>query len=714
MKQFTDNEKCETLPRNKNTNLWPIVALVATAAAVFLATQHSTKQPALSRLPPLANTNETPPDFVSVVARLGAAVVKVENLAEDGKILKTGTGFFASPDGAVVTCHHVVEGASNIRVCTLTGAEFKNNGVLLADPKIDIAILGVEASGVASVPLADDQSAAVGMPVAILGNPLGLSGSLSTGVVSALRSVKGYDFPAIQVSAAVSPGSSGGPVVDREGRLLGMVSAKMPEGESIGFALPVGLIRQALQKVREAPARVGSKSAPKTVLDLAKAKYRPSWELSSDPAWDERKLPEIASQRIAILRRFATSYPHDSYLRIQLARAIKEDGDSKAAFLAFVSIFKTDPSNRLALQGICDTNLSYEAQIPFLRTGITSDSLNFNARTLLSTAQSYQRDYLAAWLTAAKGSDIAPYDLKTLSNALDKWLGYNLHDDYHARERQMFVRSLELTIYQVKKIIAVRRLATAASRVFDEETPDALADFSHLVESQPEIMLPYLHELIEIAKVKRPGVTALLKGDGGKEILALYNAAVKTPSPLAEAYFLDPAAADWQEGLLLSAVSDATNRVKMEGIFGAVAPFDELGMIWLLAMGEAGDFRTSILKPDIVFDLNKLKVEYFLSRQKLARLDESAVDVKPVIPVIFTYWLAWEKDRLQNLPEAEEGSSAGPGGAEAILKNLGEIPSKTLAIENVRELIRSGRFSWDYYGKDVALKAAKAFEASAR
>lgn len=278
----------------------------------------------------------------------------------------------------------------------------------------------------------------------------------------------------------------------------------------------------------------------------------------------------------------------------------------------------------------------------------------------------------------------------------------------------MFVRSLELTIYQVKKIIAVRRLATAASRVFDEETPDALADFSHLFESQPEIMLPYLHELIEIAKLKRLGVTALLKGDGGKEILALYNAAVNTPSPLAEAYFLDPAAADWQEGLLLSAVSDATNRVKMEGIFGAVAPLDELGMILLLAMGEAGDFRTSILKPDMVFDLNKLKVEYFLSRQKLARLDESAVDVKPVIPVIFTYWLAWEKDRLQNLPEAEEGSSAGPGGAEAILKNLGEIPSKTLAIENVRELIRSGKFSWDYYGKDVALKAAKAFEASAR
>ena len=713
MNQFTENNKSQGTHRDKKTNRWLIVAVVATAAMVFLATQRVARQPQ-SRPAPPASTSETPPDFVTVVARLGLGVVKVENLAEDGKVLKTGTGFFASPDGTVVTCHHVVEGAKSIRVSTLTGAEFKNNGVLLADPKIDLAILGVQASSVAAVSLADDQSAVVGMPVAILGNPLGLSGSLSTGVVSAIRSVKGYDFPAIQVSAAVSPGSSGGPVVDREGRLLGMVSAKMREGEAIGFALPVGLIRQALQKVREAPARIGSTSARKTVLDLAKAKYRPSPELAADPAWDEAKLPENASQRLAVLKRFATSYPDDSYLHIQIARSIEEDGDREAAFLAFASIFKTDPSNRLALRGICDANMSYEAQIPFLRAGITSDSLNFNARILLSTAQSYQRDYLAAWLTATKGSDIAPYDLATLSAALDKSLGYMLHDDHYAREKKSLVDTLEIAIYNIKKIIGVRRVATAASRVFDEETPAALADFVVIVKSQPEIALPYLHELIEIANFKRPGVTALLKGEGGKELLAIRDAAVNSPSPLAEAYFLDPAAADWQEGMLLSAVSDATNRVRMEGIFGAVAPFDELGVIWLLAMGETGDFRSSILKPDMVVNLNKLRADYFLSRRKLARLDESAVDAKPVVPVIFTYWLAWEKDRLQNLAEATGDSSPGPSSAEAVLKNLDGIPSKPLATENVRELIRSGKFSWDYYGKDVALKAAKAFDASAR
>lgn len=723
MNQFTDNKECQPTRRDKKTNPWFIVALVATAATVFLATQRFDRPPPLPRSAPPANTGETPPDFVSVVARLGAGVVKVENLTEDGKVLKTGTGFFAGPDGTVVTCHHVVEGAKRIRVSTLTGAEFKNNGVLLADPKIDLAILGVEASGVAAVSLADDQSAAVGMPIAILGNPLGLSGSLSTGVVSAIRSVKGYDFPAIQVSAAVSPGSSGGPVVDGEGRLLGMVSAKMQEGEAIGFALPVGLIRQALQKVREAPPQVGSTSARKTVLDLAKAKYRPSRELAADPAWDETKLPENASQRLAVLKRFATSYPDDSYLRIQLARAIDEDGDSEAAFLAFASIFKTDPSNRLALRGICDANMSYEAQIPFLRAGITSDSLNFNARILLSTAQSYQRDYLAAWLTATKGSDIAPYDLATLSEALNKSLGYMLHDDHYAREKKRLVDTLEIAIYNIEKIIGVRSVASAARRVWDEETPAALADFAVIVKSQPDIALPYLHELIEIGVAGRPGVTALFKAEGGKKLLAIHDSAVSSPSPLAEAYFLDPAAADCREGLLLSATCDATNSVRMEGIVD-VHPFDELAMIWLLAMGEAGDYRTSMLEPKMVVDLNKLRVDYFLSRRKLAGLGESVVDAKPVTPVLFTYWLAWEKDRLQDLAgatDAAKGSSPDPSEA-AVLKNLEEIPSKTSAIANVRELVRSGKisgkisgkFSWDYYGKDVAAKAAKAFEASAR
>ncbi|MEI6177549.1 MAG: trypsin-like peptidase domain-containing protein, partial [Verrucomicrobiota bacterium] len=666
---------------------------------------------------PCHGPRENPPDFVAVAAGLAAGVVKIENLGEDGKVLKTGTGFFASSDGTVVTCHHVVEGAKKIRVLTLTGAEFKNKGILMTDPKIDLAILEIEADGIAPFPLADDRSAVVGMPVAILGNPLGLSGSLSTGVVSAIRPVKGYDFPAIQVSAAVSSGSSGGPVVDSVGRLLGMVSAKMREGEALGFAIPVGLIRQSLQKARETPTRIASTSARRTVLDLAKAKYRPSPELAADPTWDEAKLPENASQRIAVLKRFASSYPDDSYLRIQIARAIKEDGDSEAAFLAFASIFKNDPSNRLALRGICEANMSYEAQIPFLRVGITSDSLNFNARILLSTVQCYQRDYLAAWLTATKGSDIAPYDLKTLSEGLDRLLGLMLHDDYYARDKETFAVTLEGVIDKVEKIIGVRGVASAAVRVLAEETPAALADFAALVESQPDIALPYLHELIEIGVAGRPGVTALFKAESGKKLLALRDAAVNSPSPLAEAYFLDPAAVDWRRGLLHSAIIDATYRVKMERDYDVVAPFDELAMIWLLVMGETGDFRTSILKPDMIARLDKLRTEYFRTRRQLAKLDESDKDGKPVTPILFTYWLAWEKDRLQELarvPATEGDSPPVASNWAPVLKDIKGIPSKTAAKESVREWIRSGEFRWDYYGKDVALQAAKAFEATAQ
>ncbi|MFI6903914.1 S1C family serine protease [Nonomuraea sp. NPDC050394] len=158
-----------------------------------------------------------------------------------------GTGMIAAEDGTILTAHHVVKGAKDI---TLTFADGTKAKAVIAssNPKRDIATLKPEKLPEIVVPATLGGAVVVGAPVVAIGNPLGLTYSVSTGVVSGLdrTSNEGDLRGLIQFDASVNPGSSGGPLLDARGLVIGVVvSIADPGGDEafagIAFAVPIGV-----------------------------------------------------------------------------------------------------------------------------------------------------------------------------------------------------------------------------------------------------------------------------------------------------------------------------------------------------------------------------------------------------------------------------------------------------------------------------------------
>jgi putative serine protease PepD len=174
-----------------------------------------------------------------------------------------GSGFVLDTQGDIVTAAHVVENASSIRIAFLSGAT-RSAALVGKDNAADVAVVRVDPAGLVLHPLSLGRSAtlAVGDPLAVLGNPLGFDRSLSTGVVSALdrtiQAPNGFEIAhAIQTDAALNPGNSGGPVLNRAGQIIGIAdqiatginqfgSSTTQTSTGVGFAVPIDLIRHEL------------------------------------------------------------------------------------------------------------------------------------------------------------------------------------------------------------------------------------------------------------------------------------------------------------------------------------------------------------------------------------------------------------------------------------------------------------------------------------
>jgi S1-C subfamily serine protease len=166
-----------------------------------------------------------------------------------------GTGFIVSSDGKIVTNNHVIEGAEQVQV-TLDDGSTKSATVVGADESADVAVLKIDASNLPTVKLGDSNDVAVGDPVVAIGNALDLQGTptVTEGIVSALnRSIteeNGVNLQdVIQTDAAINPGNSGGPLVDSQGRVIGIDTAGANEAQNIGFAISIDQAKQLVDQV---------------------------------------------------------------------------------------------------------------------------------------------------------------------------------------------------------------------------------------------------------------------------------------------------------------------------------------------------------------------------------------------------------------------------------------------------------------------------------
>ena len=169
---------------------------------------------------------------------------------EFGQPLGLGSGFVVAP-GLVVTNAHVVVGASDVLVRPIGDAVPARVTVIEQfDEVVDLAVLRVDDLALPPLTIASDAVASVGDTVFAVGSPLGLEGTFSQGIVSGYRTVSGASL--IQITAPISPGSSGGPVLDTEGRVVGVAVGTYSSGQNLNFAVPVATLADVMARPAEA------------------------------------------------------------------------------------------------------------------------------------------------------------------------------------------------------------------------------------------------------------------------------------------------------------------------------------------------------------------------------------------------------------------------------------------------------------------------------
>jgi serine protease Do len=166
-----------------------------------------------------------------------------------------GSGVIVSPDGYILTNNHVVDGATDVTVTLADRREFKAR-VIGTDPKIDLALIKIDASGLPAITVGDSSKLQVGDAVLAIGNPYGVGQTVTMGIVSATDrtglGIEDYeDF--IQTDASINPGNSGGALVNDRGELVGINTAILSHGsggnQGIGFAVPVNLARNVMDQL---------------------------------------------------------------------------------------------------------------------------------------------------------------------------------------------------------------------------------------------------------------------------------------------------------------------------------------------------------------------------------------------------------------------------------------------------------------------------------
>lgn len=208
--------------------------------------------------------------LTSLYERVYPGVVSIQTLTQEGDGL--GSGFVYDKQGHIITNFHVVEGADDLEVDFPSGLKVRGK-VIGEDLDSDLAVIKVDAPESALFPLelGDSDKIKVGQTVVAIGNPFGLSGTMTTGIISArgrtldsLRTTpEGLNFTAggiIQTDAAINPGNSGGPLLDLQGRVIGINRAirtnsfgaiGTPTNSGVGFAVPVNIVRRVVPSLIE-------------------------------------------------------------------------------------------------------------------------------------------------------------------------------------------------------------------------------------------------------------------------------------------------------------------------------------------------------------------------------------------------------------------------------------------------------------------------------
>jgi S1-C subfamily serine protease len=273
-----DGEMCKSKANNKaSTSLFALLfaagLLVGAIATFYITFQEMTElsdevaalQSQVSDLSGVQNATyqnitiyQDSTALADIYEDVRESVVLVQGTTSDGGVQASGFVYESSDQMVVVTNYHVVHGTSALSVTFSNGNGYSAE-VLGIDPYADLAVLSVDAPASEFKPLeiVSSSTLRVGEPVIAIGNPYGLVGSLTTGVVSALgRSITEEDYAGgysianiIQTSTPINPGNSGGPLLNAVGKVVGITTAIVEESQGLGFAVPSNTILREISSL---------------------------------------------------------------------------------------------------------------------------------------------------------------------------------------------------------------------------------------------------------------------------------------------------------------------------------------------------------------------------------------------------------------------------------------------------------------------------------
>jgi S1-C subfamily serine protease len=219
----------------------PTTTLLATLAVLAAApgAAQMRRDPAPA---PIAPALPTPRQ---IAADAHAALLVIRALGEHGDTIGLGTGFMISPDGLFITNYHVIQEAARLRVKVLDGPEYEGVSLVAGDPASDLAVMQIPGINHArALKLGSDAEMEVGDRVFVMGNPLGMSGTFTDGMISGKRPLEGVAL--LQISAPISAGSSGGPVMNERGEVIGVATMMVMGGQNLNIAVPARYVQPML------------------------------------------------------------------------------------------------------------------------------------------------------------------------------------------------------------------------------------------------------------------------------------------------------------------------------------------------------------------------------------------------------------------------------------------------------------------------------------
>jgi hypothetical protein len=201
-------------------------------------------------------------DIKGLVAQVSSSVVLITTYDSSGQAKLQGSGVVVGKD-TVITNLHVITGASRVLVTDAAGNHYTCAGTLGVDTANDLALLKCE-TGLSPVTLGDSDKVVIGDQVVAIGNPLGLQGTVSDGIVSGIRNLDGRSY--IQTTAPVSPGSSGGGLFAMDGALVGITTAMFKDAQNLNLAVPANLVKGLISRPGVLTSFAGDSPQPKQTL----------------------------------------------------------------------------------------------------------------------------------------------------------------------------------------------------------------------------------------------------------------------------------------------------------------------------------------------------------------------------------------------------------------------------------------------------------------